>query len=143
MKCFLCVVNIQKYVFQGYMKKIFVHGIEGMLNIYPGHSPLLTLIKPGLLHITPEDTNDIFLYISDGILEVQPNIIHVLSDVIIDINDLNYFNMIQEKKHIIKKMDLCTSLVEKKFWKNQLLQISQKIRISKIINSKLSNRKHE
>ncbi|CAL4317582.1 ATP synthase epsilon chain [Buchnera aphidicola (Pterocallis alni)] len=136
MKCFLYVVNIEKYVFQGYMKKIFVHGIEGMLNIYPGHSPLLTLIKPGLLHITTEDMNDIFFYISNGILEVQPDIVHVLSDIIIHTNDLNYLSMIREKKKIIKKMDLCTSIVEKKFLKNQLLQISQKIRISKIINSK-------
>ena len=48
-----------------------VTGSEGELGIYPGHAPLLTAIKPGMIRIVKQHGHEEFIYLSGGILEVQ------------------------------------------------------------------------
>lgn len=52
-------------------RKIQVTGSEGELGIYPGHAPLLTAIKPGMIRIVKQHGHEEFIYLSGGILEVQ------------------------------------------------------------------------
>ncbi|WWO95925.1 MAG: F0F1 ATP synthase subunit epsilon [Candidatus Dasytiphilus stammeri] len=90
-QCQLIVVSTEDKLFCGSIQKILVTGSEGLLGIYPGHSPLLTTIKPGMLQIycnNPPLTEEI-IYISGGILEVYPKLITVLADTAIRGNDLD------------------------------------------------------
>ncbi len=59
-------------------KKSEVTGSEGELGIYPGHAPLLTAIKPGMIRIVKQHGHEEFIYLSGGILEVQPGSVTVL-----------------------------------------------------------------
>ncbi len=54
-----------------------VTGSEGELGIYPGHAPLLTAIKPGMIRIVKQHGHEEFIYLSGGILEVQPGSVTV------------------------------------------------------------------
>ena len=45
----LDVVSAEQQIFSGLVEKIQVTGSEGELGIYPGHAPLLTAIKPGMI----------------------------------------------------------------------------------------------
>ena len=47
----LDVVSAEKQMFSGLVQKIQVTGSEGELGIFPGHAPLLTAIKPGMVRI--------------------------------------------------------------------------------------------
>ena len=47
----LDVVSAEQQMFSGLVEKIQVTGSEGELGIYPGHAPLLTAIKPGMIRI--------------------------------------------------------------------------------------------
>lgn len=58
-------------MFSGLVEKIRVTGSEGELGIYPGHAPLLTAIKPGMIRIVKQHGHEEFIYLSGGILEVQ------------------------------------------------------------------------
>lgn len=58
-------------MFSGLVEKIQVTGSEGELGIYPGHAPLLTAIKPGMIRIVKQHGHEEFIYLSGGILEVQ------------------------------------------------------------------------
>ncbi len=60
--------------------RIQVTGSEGELGIYPGHAPLLTAIKPGMIRIVKQHGHEEFIYLSGGILEVQPGNVTVLAD---------------------------------------------------------------
>ncbi|MDE5285173.1 MAG: F0F1 ATP synthase subunit epsilon, partial [Buchnera aphidicola] len=51
MNFYLDIVNIKKCIFSGSVKKIQISGSEGNLGIYPGHAQLLSMIKPGIIHI--------------------------------------------------------------------------------------------
>lgn len=74
----LDIVSAEKQMFSGLVQKIQVKGSEGELGIFPGHAPLLTAIKPGIVHIINQYGEEECLYLSGGILEVQPSVVTVL-----------------------------------------------------------------
>ena len=45
------VVNAEESLFSGNAEFVALPGIEGELGILPGHTPLITLIRPGLVRI--------------------------------------------------------------------------------------------
>lgn len=85
----LDVVSAERGLFTGLVQKIQVTGSEGELGIYPGHAPLLTAMKPGMVRIVKQQGEDEFIYLSGGILEVQPNAVTILADTAIRGQDLD------------------------------------------------------
>lgn len=83
------VVSAESHLFSGVVQRIRVTGIEGELGIYPGHTPLLTTIKPGMVGIVKTDGDEEFIYLSGGILEVQPTSVTILADTAIRGEDLD------------------------------------------------------
>ncbi|MBM3338266.1 MAG: F0F1 ATP synthase subunit epsilon, partial [Betaproteobacteria bacterium] len=68
--------------------------------IYPKHTPLITRIKPGAVRIkVAGKTEEEFVFVAGGILEVQPNTITVLADTAIRGRDLD-----EAKANEVKKM---------------------------------------
>ena len=57
--------------------------------MYPRHTPLITRIKPGSVRIQKAGGGEEFVFVAGGILEVQPNVVTVLSDTAIRGKDLD------------------------------------------------------
>ena len=85
----LTIVSAERKIFEGEVKQIQATGVEGELGILPGHTPLLTAIKPGIVKFIFQDGNEDVIYVSGGFLEVQPNIVTVLADVAIRGSELD------------------------------------------------------
>ena len=85
----LTIVSAERKIFEGEVKQIQATGVEGELGILPGHTPLLTAIKPGIVKFTLKDGKEEVIYVSGGFLEVQPNIVTVLADVAIRGSELD------------------------------------------------------
>ena len=85
----LTIVSAELKIFEGEVKQIQATGVEGELGILPGHTPLLTAIKPGIVKFTLQDGNEEVIYVSGVFLEVQPNIVTVLADVAIRGSELD------------------------------------------------------
>ena len=79
----LTVVSAEHQIFSGNVKSVQATGIEGELGVLPGHAPLLTAIKPGIVKLTLENDSEEVIYVSGGFLEVQPTVVTVLADVAI------------------------------------------------------------
>lgn len=94
----LQVVSAESRLFSGDVQRIRVTGIEGELGIYPGHSPLLTTIKPGMIRIVKQDGDEEYIYLSGGILEVQPSKVTVLADTAIRAQDLDEARALESKR---------------------------------------------
>ena len=79
----LDIVSAEKEIFSGEVEAVYVTGEMGELGIKPGHSQLLTTIRPGYVKAIiagrQEGEEEVF-YVSGGMLEVQPYIISVLAD---------------------------------------------------------------
>lgn len=83
------VVSAEESIFSGKAKFVALPGESGELGILPGHTPLITRIKPGAVRIEAEDGSEEFVFVAGGILEVQPGHITVLSDTAIRGHDLD------------------------------------------------------
>ena len=83
------VVSAEEAVFSGQAKFVALPGESGELGILPGHTPLITRIKPGSVRIEMADGAEEFVFVAGGILEVQPNAVTVLSDTAIRGKDLD------------------------------------------------------
>ncbi len=85
----LDVVSAESKIFSGRIETMQVTGEEGELGIYPGHAPLLTAIKPGMLRIVEQHGKEELLYVAGGVLEVQPGNVTVLADVAVRGDELD------------------------------------------------------
>ncbi|ADN77978.1 ATP synthase F1 subcomplex epsilon subunit [Ferrimonas balearica DSM 9799] len=85
----LDVVSAEKRLFSGLVETLQVTGTEGELGILPGHVPLLTAIKPGMVRIVKQHGEVEVIYLSGGILEVQPDCVTVLADVAVRAEDID------------------------------------------------------
>ncbi|XOD70398.1 MAG: F0F1 ATP synthase subunit epsilon [Sodalis sp. (in: enterobacteria)] len=93
----LDVVSAEKEMFSGLVKKIRVTGSEGELGVFPGHTPLLTTIKPGMVHIVKKQGKEEYIYISGGVLEIQPSTVTILADTAIRAEDLDELRAMKSK----------------------------------------------
>ena len=84
------VVSAEESIFSGEAEFVAAPAQMGEVGIYPHHAPMITSIKPGALRIKLADKNEEqLIYISGGILEVQPGIVTVLADTAIRGHDLD------------------------------------------------------
>lgn len=85
----LDIVSAEEQIFSGVVETVVVSGEEGELGIYPGHTPLLTGVRPGQVIATKQHGETEIFYVSGGMLEVQPSVVTILADTIIRADDLD------------------------------------------------------
>ena len=86
------VVSAEELIYSGQARFVALPGESGELGILPGHTPLITRIKPGAVRIERTDgtrTEDDFVFVAGGVLEVQPKHVTVLADTAIRGKDLD------------------------------------------------------
>ncbi|HSC80177.1 MAG TPA: F0F1 ATP synthase subunit epsilon [Chitinolyticbacter sp.] len=79
------VVSAEELIYSGTAEFVSAPAEKGEIGILPRHAPLLSRIRPGALRIKPANSNDpdVVLYVSGGLLEVQPHVVTVLADTAI------------------------------------------------------------
>ena len=84
------VVSAEDSIFSGKAKFVALPGEAGELGILPGHTPLISRIRPGTVKIVLADSDEeVHVFVAGGILEVQPGGVTVLSDTAIRAEDLD------------------------------------------------------
>jgi F-type H+-transporting ATPase subunit epsilon len=84
------VVSNEESIYSGEAEFVVLPGVEGELGIYPKHTPLITQIKPGVVRIkAPGEAEEHIVFVQGGFLEVQPDVVTVLSDTAIRAKDLD------------------------------------------------------
>lgn len=85
----LDIVSAEASIFTGTVEFLTVTGSVGELGIHPGHTALLTLLKPGQIRAQLSGGREDVFYISGGMLEVQPTAVTVLADTAVRATDLD------------------------------------------------------
>ena len=84
------VVSAEESIFSGEAEFVVAPAKMGEVGIYPNHAPMITTLKSGSLKIKlVGEKEEHLIYVSGGILEVQPGIVTVLSDTAIRAKDLD------------------------------------------------------
>lgn len=94
----LDVVSAEEQIFSGRVESLQVSGDAGELGIMPGHAPLLTSIKPGMVRLVKQNGEEEIIFLSGGILEVQPSLVNILADVAIRGGDLDEEAAVEAKR---------------------------------------------
>lgn len=93
------VVSAEEQIFSGTAEFVALPGEMGELGILPGHTPLITRIKPGAVRIkVPGEAEETFVFVAGGILEVQPRKVTVLADTAIRGQDLDEAKVLEAKR---------------------------------------------
>ncbi|PKO71757.1 MAG: F0F1 ATP synthase subunit epsilon [Betaproteobacteria bacterium HGW-Betaproteobacteria-17] len=92
------IVSAEKLLYSGTAEVVIAPGMRGELGIYPRHTPLLTTLKAGSVRIkVPNQAEEELVYVSGGILEVQPHVVTILSDTAIRGADLDEAKALEAK----------------------------------------------
>lgn len=73
------IITAERQVFSDDINTVVAPGVEGELGILPHHAPLITMLKPGEVLIR-KDSEETYLFVSGGFLEVRPDKIIILAD---------------------------------------------------------------
>ena len=92
------IVSAEEEWFSGRVEMVIAHGHMGDLGILPGHTPLISTIKPGPVRVIMQGGAEEVYYISGGFIEVQPYTVKVLADTAIRAADLDEAAALEAKK---------------------------------------------
>ena len=83
------IVSAEKEIFSEQVSMVVATGSLGEIGITPGHSQLLTGIIPGPVKVVKENGEDEIFFLSGGFIEVQPDVVTLLSDVAVRAEDID------------------------------------------------------
>lgn len=93
------IVSAEEAIFSGDVEMLVAPGETGELGILPNHAPLLTRIKPGTVKLKiPGQAEDELIYVSGGMMEVQPKSVTILADTSIRAHDLDEAKALEAKR---------------------------------------------
>lgn len=93
------VVSAEESLFSGTAEFVVVPAEMGEIGIYPRHTPLLTRIRPGAVRVKlPDQAEEELIYVSGGMLEIQPHVVTILSDTAIRGKDLDESKAVEAKQ---------------------------------------------
>src|SRR5579884_1815801 len=75
----LDIVTPERTVFSDEVRMVIAPGAAGELGVLPGHIPLLTTLKPGVLRVLQGAAEEQILAVGGGFMEVRPERVTVLA----------------------------------------------------------------
>ncbi|VFP83910.1 ATP synthase epsilon chain [Candidatus Erwinia haradaeae] len=129
MTFYLNVVSAEIRIFSGLVHSIQVSGSEGELGVYPHHTPLLTTIKPGMVSIIHTDKKKEIIFLSGGILEIQPLVVNILADTAIRGSELDERLILKAKNAAIERLNKKHDEIDFVLASSELSQALAKLRV--------------
>jgi len=99
MATFQCrVVSAREELYSGEISMLIATGSEGEVGVLLGHTPLITLLKPGAMRLQKPDGEEVVIYVSGGVLEVQPKMVTVLADTAMRAHNLDESKIVEARR---------------------------------------------
>ena len=83
------IVSAEREIYSGAAEMLFAPLETGEIGVLPRHSPLLARLKPGEVRVRSSGREDLYFYVSGGLLEIQPNAVTVLADTALRAKDID------------------------------------------------------
>ena len=93
------IVSAEQAIFSGEAEMVIVPGEAGELGVLPEHAALLSRIKPGTVRIKiPGEEREEVIYVSGGMIEVQPHVVTILADTSVRAENLDEAKALEAKR---------------------------------------------
>jgi F-type H+-transporting ATPase subunit epsilon len=100
----LDIVTAEKSVFSEDVDEVIAPGAQGQLGILPHHAPLMTMLEPGEL-VVKKGSDEFYLAVSGGFLEVRPDRVIVLADTAERAEDIDISRAEEARKRAEKRLE--------------------------------------
>ena len=130
------IVSAEEELFSDEVEMVFAPAEMGEVGITPKHTPLVTRLKPGDVRAQISETETKTFFISGGLLEIQPNVVTVLSDTAIRETDLDEERAKQAQESAKQAMANTDSDIDLAKAKAELAKAAAKLRIIKKVKQK-------
>ncbi|MBL8499854.1 MAG: F0F1 ATP synthase subunit epsilon [Nitrosomonas sp.] len=94
----LDIVSAEESIYSGPVEFLVAPAQMGEVGIYPRHTPMLTRIKSGMVRIKAQLKEEELIYVSGGMLEVQPDVVTILADTAVRSHDLDEVKALEAKR---------------------------------------------
>jgi len=99
------LVSPEKLIFNDKVGMVIVPGKEGDIGVLPGHSKLLSSLRPGRVMVYGEDKNLLkSFFLSGGFVEINPEKCIVLAEDIDEINNIDK-SLVEKEIQELQKID--------------------------------------
>ena len=98
------IVSAEESIYSGPAEFLVAPAEAGEVGIYPHHTPMLTRIKPGSVRIKAPLQEEERIYVSGGMLEIQPDVVTILADTAVRGANLDEAKAIEAKKRAEEAM---------------------------------------
>jgi F-type H+-transporting ATPase subunit epsilon len=132
----LDVVSAQEEIFSAPAVKLFLRGEMGDLEIVHGHLQLLTRLVPGPIHILEADNTEEVLYISGGLLEIQPDHVSILADTVERAGQISEEGALKAKENAEKLLAGKTSETDSTKAMEQLAEAIARLRVIELVRAR-------
>lgn len=98
------IVSAETEIFSGAATMIYAPAEMGEVGVAPRHAPMVTRLKPGEIRVETQEGETQHIYVSGGILEVQPHVVTVLADTATRAADIDEAAAIEARDRAEKAM---------------------------------------
>ena len=123
------IVSAEEEIFHGEASMVIATGEEGELGIAPRHAALITRLKPGQVRVLQENGEELFFYVSGGIIEVQPTVVTVLADTALRAKDLDEAAALAAKQRAEDALRGATDKLEQAEALKELVRMNEQIKM--------------
>ncbi len=131
------IVSAEEEIFSGRVEMVIAAGLEGDLGVAPGHTPLLSALKPGPIRVIKQGGEEEVFYVSGGYLEVQPNVVTILSDSAQRAADMDEAAALEAKQEAEKALANQSGDFDYSKAASQLAEAAARLRTIQQLRSKL------
>lgn len=71
------------------VQQVLVPGTDGNFTVMPGHAPVLSTMRPGVIDVTDEAGKEERIYVRGGVAEVNPKGLTVLAEEAVPLAELS------------------------------------------------------
>ncbi len=135
------VVSAEELIYSGTAEFMTAPAEHGEVGILPRHTPMLTKIRPGVVRIKVANSasnEEVVLFVSGGLLEVQPHVVTVLADTAIRGTDIDEAKAQEAKRRAEEALQNRASNLDFAMAQSELVEAIAKLRVV----DKLKHRAH-
>jgi F-type H+-transporting ATPase subunit epsilon len=93
------LVSPARLLFTGNVASVTIPGTEGDMGILPGHAPVLSTLRPGVVSIDKGSGQPERIFVRGGFAEVNPSGLTVLAETAIPIAELDAAALAQQVRN--------------------------------------------
>ncbi|MBN8279827.1 MAG: F0F1 ATP synthase subunit epsilon [Gammaproteobacteria bacterium] len=133
------IVSAEGAIWSGEANLVIAPARMGEVGIAPRHAPMMTILRPGDLRVQRDGQEELFFYVTGGILEVQPKKISVLADTALRAEQLDESAADEARKRAEEALKGASSQEDLAHAQQQLVEAAARYRAAQKLKGKRGN----